>query len=39
MMVADSKYAGFETHLTNFTREYDARIEDYLIVGKSRGNA
>jgi hypothetical protein len=37
-MVADSKFAGFQSHKTNLTKD-GARIQNYLIVGKSRGNA
>ncbi len=38
IMVADSKLAGFQSHKTNLTKE-GAVIENYLIVGKSKGNA
>jgi hypothetical protein len=34
IMVADSKLAGFQSHLTNRSRD-GAIIDNYLIVGKS----
>jgi hypothetical protein len=38
MLVADSKVAGFQSHKTNLTRD-GAIVENFVIVGKSRGNA